>query len=111
MKQVLEGDLAWTRRSRTSTLPRLPRLRTGCPSGVPYPIHQPVSRVGQAMKRTPGENCGAGLAAQTIPFPGRFRLALVARSSGDCSVRLCARARAMRILAPAECRRLWRGRA
>ena len=87
MKQVLEGDLAWS-----AAQPHVDRClgclacEPACPSGVPYrDLISPFRAVAQEQgkfARTPGEKLRRWLAAQTIPFPGRFRLALVGAKLG-----------------------------
>ena len=87
MKQVLEGDLAWS-----AAQPHIDRClgclacEPACPSGVPYrDLISPFRAVAQEqgkVVRTPGEKLRRWLAAQTIPFPARFRLALVGAKLG-----------------------------
>jgi glycolate oxidase iron-sulfur subunit len=87
MKQVLEGDLAWS-----AAQPHVDRClgclacEPACPSGVPYrDLISPFRAVAQEqgkVVRTPGEKLRRWLAAQTIPFPARFRLALVGAKLG-----------------------------
>src|SRR5215216_2797864 len=79
MKQVLEGTLP-----AESAQPHIDRClgclacEPACPSGVPY--HDLISpyraQVQQTLHRTRGEKLRRWLAAKTIPFPKRFRLAL-----------------------------------
>ncbi|MBL9188126.1 MAG: 4Fe-4S dicluster domain-containing protein [Opitutaceae bacterium] len=79
MKQVLEGTLA-----PEAAAPHIDRClgclacEPACPSGVPYrDLISPYRAGGQEkLPRTFGEKLRRWLAAQTIPFPGRFRLAL-----------------------------------
>ncbi|MEI6861360.1 MAG: heterodisulfide reductase-related iron-sulfur binding cluster [Verrucomicrobiota bacterium] len=81
MKRVLEGDLPWA-----AAQPHVDRClgclacEPACPSGVAYrDLLSPFRAVAQtkgAFARTPGERLRRWLAAQTIPFPRRFRLAL-----------------------------------
>ncbi len=85
MKQVLEGQLAWS-----AAQPHVDRClgclacEPACPSGVPYrDLISPFRAVAQdKMPRTFGEKLRRWLAAQTIPFPARFRLALVGAKLG-----------------------------
>jgi len=80
MKQVLEGELPLS-----AAQPHIDRClgclacEPACPSGVPYrDLISPFrAMTREKMARTPGEKLRRWLAAQTIPFPGRFRLALV----------------------------------
>lgn len=79
MKQVLEGTLA-----AEAAQPHIDRClgclacEPACPSGVPYRdlISPYRAHVQQALPRTRGETLRRWLAAKTIPFPHRFRLAL-----------------------------------
>lgn len=85
MKQVLEGELAWS-----AAQPHIDRClgclacEPACPSGVPYrDLISPFRAVAQEkMVRTRGEKLRRWLAAQTIPYPARFRLALVGARLG-----------------------------
>ncbi len=85
MKEVLEGQLAWN-----AAQPHIDRClgclacEPACPSGVPYrDLISPFRAVAQEnFKRTVGEKLRRWLAAQTIPFPARFRLALVGAKLG-----------------------------
>jgi glycolate oxidase iron-sulfur subunit len=85
MKQVLEGELALS-----AAQPHIDRClgclacEPACPSGVPYrDLISPFRAVAQEkMVRTPGEKLRRWLAAQTIPYPSRFRLALVGAKLG-----------------------------
>lgn len=87
MKQVLEGELAWS-----AAQPHVDRClgclacEPACPSGVPYrDLISPFRAVAQEqgkVSRTPGETLRRWLAAQTIPFPARFRLALAGAKVG-----------------------------
>lgn len=78
MKQVLEGALAWERAQ-----PHVDRClgclacEPACPSGVAYrDLISPFRAVAQRhFRRSFGEKMRRFLAAQTIPFPARFRLA------------------------------------
>lgn len=85
MKQVLEGQLAWS-----AAQPHVDRClgclacEPACPSGVPYrDLISPFRAAAQEkFPRTFGEKLRRWLAAQTIPFPARFRLALVGAKLG-----------------------------
>ncbi len=85
MKQVLEGALPWA-----AAQPHVDRClgclacEPACPSGVPYrDLISPFRAVAQErVARTPGEKVRRWLAAQTIPFPARFRLALAGAKLG-----------------------------
>ena len=85
MKQVLEGTLPWA-----EAQPHVDRClgclacEPACPSGVPYrDLISPFRAVAQdKVARTPGEKLRRWLAAQTIPYPGRFRLALAGAKVG-----------------------------
>src|SRR5690242_4995769 len=78
MKQVLEGSLPWE-----AAQPHVDRClgclacEPACPSGVAYrDLLSPFRAVAQPhFKRSLGERMRRFLAAQTIPFPKRFRLA------------------------------------
>lgn len=79
MKQVLEGTLP-----AVAAQPHIDRClgclacEPACPSGVPYRdlISPYRAQVQEKLPRTWGEKLRRWLAAQTIPFPARFRLAL-----------------------------------
>lgn len=79
MKQVLEGGLPWA-----AAQPHVDRClgclacEPACPSGVPYrDLISPFrAQAQEKFTRTPGERLRRWLAAQTIPYPARFRLAL-----------------------------------
>lgn len=85
MKEVLEGTLPWA-----AAQPHVDRClgclacEPACPSGVPYrELISPFRAMAQArFSRTPGEKLRRWLAARTIPFPARFRLALVGAKLG-----------------------------
>ncbi len=78
MKQVLEGSLPWE-----AAQPHVDRClgclacEPACPSGVSYrDLISPFRALAQPhMKRSFGERLRRFLAAQTIPFPKRFRVA------------------------------------
>ena len=87
MKQVLEGTLPWA-----DAQPHVDRClgclscEPACPSGVPYrdlisPFRARMEEEKQAV-RTPGETLRRWLAELTIPYPGRFRLALAGAKIG-----------------------------
>ncbi|MEY2881871.1 MAG: hypothetical protein RLZZ15_4251, partial [Verrucomicrobiota bacterium] len=106
MKQVLEGELAWS-----AAQPHVDRClgclacEPACPSGVPYrDLISPFRAVAQEKTvRTPGEKIRRWLAAQTIPFPGRFRLALAGAKLGKLLGPLVPKVlRPMLALAPGE---------
>src|ERR1700761_2798816 len=77
MKEVLEGTLPLE-----AAQPHVDRClgclacEPACPSGVPYrDLISPFRALTQSkMKRSPLENLRRLLAAQTIPFPARFRI-------------------------------------
>jgi glycolate oxidase iron-sulfur subunit len=79
MKQVLEGKLAWT-----AAQPHVDRClgclacEPACPSGVPYrDLISPFRAMAESkFERAPAVRLRRWLAAQTIPYPRRFRLAL-----------------------------------
>ncbi len=85
MKQVLEGTLAWA-----DAQPHVDRClgclacEPACPSGVPYrDLISPFRAVAREKAvRTPGEKLRRWLAELTIPFPARFRWALVGARFG-----------------------------
>src|SRR5215207_2757874 len=78
MKQVLEGQLSWE-----AAQPHVDRClgclacEPACPSGVPYrDLLSPFRALAKKrFRRTPLERLRHFLAAQTIPYPSRFRLA------------------------------------
>jgi glycolate oxidase iron-sulfur subunit len=78
MKQVLEGSLPWE-----NAQPHVDRClgclacEPACPSGVQYrDLISPFRAIAQSkFQRTPGERLRRFLAAQTIPYPKRFRIA------------------------------------
>src|SRR6201987_1226204 len=85
MKEVLEGTLPLA-----AAQPHVDRClgclacEPACPSGVPYrDLISPFRAVTQqSLPRTTGEKVRRWLAAQTIPFPARFRLALLGAKLG-----------------------------
>lgn len=85
MKQVLEGTLPWE-----SAQPHVDRClgclacEPACPSGVMYrDLLSPFRALAHPhIKRSVGEKVRRFLAAQTIPFPKRFRLAAFAGRLG-----------------------------
>ena len=85
MKQVLEGELQWS-----AAQPHVDRClgclacEPACPSGVAYrDLISPFRAAArEKFARSPGERLRRWLAAQTIPFPARFRLALVGAKLG-----------------------------
>ena len=85
MKQVLEEQLPWA-----AAQPHVDRClgclacEPACPSGVPYrDLISPFRAVAQPeFKRSFAEKLRRFLAAQTIPFPRRFRLAAFAGRLG-----------------------------
>jgi glycolate oxidase iron-sulfur subunit len=85
MKQVLEGALPWP-----AAQPHIDRClgclacEPACPSGVPYrDLISPFRALAQnQLRRSPVEKFSRMLAAQTIPYPARFRLAAQAGRLG-----------------------------
>jgi glycolate oxidase iron-sulfur subunit len=87
MKQVLEGQLDWS-----AAQPHIDRClgclacEPACPSGVPYrDLLSPFRALAESkgkFKHTPLERLRHWLAAQTIPYPNRFRLAALAGKIG-----------------------------
>jgi len=85
MKQVLEGQLPWT-----AAQPHVDRClgclacEPACPSGVPYrDLISPFRALAKGrFQRTLGARMRRWLAAQTIPYPSRFRMALTAARFG-----------------------------
>src|SRR5262252_5409442 len=78
MKEVLEGKLGWD-----AAQPHIDRClgclacEPACPSGVPYrDLLSPFRSLAKPkMQRSLGEKLGRFLAAKTVPFPSRMRLA------------------------------------
>src|SRR5688572_25960801 len=106
MKQVLEGTL-----SAEAAQPHIDRClgclacEPACPSGVPYRdlISPYRAQVQEKLPRSSGEKLRRWLAAKTIPFPNRFRLALRGAKIGRALGALVPRAvRPMLTLAPAH---------
>ena len=106
MKQVLEGALP-----AEAAQPHIDRClgclacEPACPSGVPYRdlISPYRAQVQQKLPRTRTEKLRRWLAAQTIPFPRRFRLALSGARIGRVLGPLVpAAVRPMLALAPRE---------
>jgi glycolate oxidase iron-sulfur subunit len=85
MKQVLEGSL-----HPRAAAPHIDRClgclacEPACPSGVPYRdlISPYRAQVQEKLPKTKAERLRRWLAAMTIPFPGRFRLALMGAKLG-----------------------------
>ncbi len=85
MKQVLEGSLSWD-----AAQPHIDRClgclacEPACPSGVPYrDLISPFRALAQErFTRTPMEKLRRFLAAETLPYPARFRLAALAARIG-----------------------------
>jgi glycolate oxidase iron-sulfur subunit len=85
MKQALEGTLPWA-----DTQPHVDRClgclacEPACPSGVAYrDLISPFRALAQAkFTRSPMERLRRWLAALTIPYPARFRLAVAAGRVG-----------------------------
>ena len=78
MKEVLEGKLSWE-----AAQPHVDRClgclacEPACPSGVPYrDLISPFRAVAQSkFQRSFGEKLSRWLSGQTVPYPGRFRVA------------------------------------
>lgn len=78
MKQVLEGALSWEQaQPHVDQCLGCLACEPACPSGVPYrDLLSPFRALAQPhFKRSPMERLRHFLAAQSIPFPGRFRFA------------------------------------
>jgi glycolate oxidase iron-sulfur subunit len=106
MKQVLEGTLPWA-----AAQPHVDRClgclacEPACPSGVPYrDLISPFRAVARSREeRTTGEKLQRWLAAKTIPYPARFRLALAGARLGRAVGSLVPKVlRPMLALAPVE---------
>ncbi|MEO6246850.1 MAG: glycolate oxidase subunit GlcF [Opitutaceae bacterium] len=106
MKQVLEGTLP-----AEAAQPHIDRClgclacEPACPSGVPYRdlISPYRATIAATTPRTSAEKIRRWLAAQTIPFPARFRLALRGAKLGRIMGALVPAAlRPMLALAPRE---------
>ncbi len=104
MKMVLEGTLALA-----DAQPHIDRClaclacEPACPSGVPYrDLISPFRALSaKNFKRSPLEKLNRWLAAQTVPYPSRFRLALRGAAVGRAVLPLVPRAlRPMLELAP-----------
>jgi glycolate oxidase iron-sulfur subunit len=85
MKQVLEGTLSWERAQ-----PHVDRClgclacEPACPSGVQYrDLISPFRALAQPhFKRSSGEKLRRFFVAHTIPYPARFRVAVIAGRLG-----------------------------
>lgn len=85
MKQALEGDLPWR-----AAQPHVDRClgclacEPACPSGVPYRdlISAFRARAEPEFHRTPEQKVRRWMASMTLPYPGRFRLALLGAKVG-----------------------------
>src|SRR6266404_1369265 len=106
MKQVLEGSLPWE-----NAQPHVDRClgclacEPACPSGVPYrDLISPFRALAQPhFRRSAGESLRRFVASRTIPFPERFRLAVLLGRLGKALRPLAPRAlRAMLDLLPAS---------
>ena len=94
MKEVLEGTLPWD-----AAQPHVDRClgclacEPACPSGVPYrDLISPFRALARAQTdvRSSGEKLRRLIAAQTIPFPARFRVAArLGRVGKHFSARSC----------------------
>jgi glycolate oxidase iron-sulfur subunit len=85
MKQVLEGNLAWdAAQLHIDRCLGCLACEPACPSGVSYhDLISPFRTLAESrFKRSAADNLRRWLAAQTIPYPSRFRLALHAASLG-----------------------------
>jgi glycolate oxidase iron-sulfur subunit len=85
MKQVLEGELpASAAQVHIDRCLGCLACEPACPSGVPYRdlISPYRAQVQEKLPRSAGEKLRRWLAAQTIPFPARFRLALAGAKLG-----------------------------
>jgi glycolate oxidase iron-sulfur subunit len=106
MKQVLEGTLpAAAAQVHIDRCLGCLACEPACPSGVPYRdlISPYRAVVQQSLPRTSGEKWRRWIAAQTIPYPARFRLALAGAKVGRALGALVPEAlRPMLDMAPAE---------
>jgi glycolate oxidase iron-sulfur subunit len=85
MKQVLEGSLpATAAQEHIDRCLGCLACEPACPSGVPYRdlISPYRAAVQEKLPRTTGERLRRWMASITIPFPNRFRLALVGAQIG-----------------------------
>jgi glycolate oxidase iron-sulfur subunit len=85
MKQVLEGTLpAESAQVHIDRCLGCLACEPACPSGVPYRdlISPYRAQIQEKLPRTPAERLRRWMAAQTIPYPGRFRLALLGAKLG-----------------------------
>ncbi len=106
MKQVLEGTMpAAAAQVHIDRCLGCLACEPACPSGVPYrDLLSPYRAVvQQALPRPTGEKWRRWIAARTIPYPARFRLALAGAKVGRALGALVPEAlRPMLDLAPAE---------
>lgn len=106
MKQVLEGTMpAEAAQVHIDRCLGCLACEPACPSGVPYRdlISPYRAAVQQALSRPSGEKWRRWIAAQTIPYPARFRLALAGAKVGRALGALVPEAlRPMLDMAPAE---------
>src|SRR5688572_4368557 len=85
MKQVLEGELpAKAAQVHIDRCLGCLACEPACPSGVPYrDLISPFrAQIQEKLPKTPAERLRRWLAAITIPYPGRFRLALLGAKLG-----------------------------
>jgi glycolate oxidase iron-sulfur subunit len=85
MKQILEGTLSWeAAQLHIDRCLGCLSCEPACPSGVSYrDLLNPFRALaGSKFKRSGADKLRHWLAAQTIPYPSRFRLALRAASLG-----------------------------